>query len=145
MENRFEKFTQYILSLNRSIQRIKSVEMAKLGLKGVHANCMHYLKRSGGLTQAEMVRLCGEDKAYISRAVSALLKAGLVCEQAAEKKRNAKICLTEQGESVAARVDEMVGAAVAAGGEGFTEEDRERFYAYLGRVNDNLDGYLTEK
>lgn len=140
---RFEKFTALILGLNRSIQRIKSEEMIGYGLKCVHVNCLYYLGKSeGGLSQAELVRLCGEDKGYISRAVDKLCKLGFatVCGERA-KRYNAAVVLTESGKTMAGKVYKMADRAVAAGSAGLTDGDREVFYRCLESVNRNLEKY----
>lgn len=145
-KSRFEKFTSLILGLNRSIQRIKHEEMSSYGLKGVHVNCLYYLGKSeNGLPQAELVRLCGEDKAYISRAVDKLCKLGYatVCGES-QKRYNAAVVLTESGRAMADRVYGMADRAVAAGSDGLNDSDRDVFYRCLEAVNRNLENYKVE-
>ncbi len=147
-EGRYEKFTALILGLNRSIQRIKTEEMTAFGLKCVHVNCLFYLGKSeNGLSQAELVRLCGEDKAYISRAVNKLSKLGFVTVEQSEcaKKYNAAVVLTERGREMADKVHKMTDRAVAAGSQGLTDSDREVFYRCLESVNRNLENYKIEE
>ncbi len=140
---RFEKFTALILSINRSVQRIKSAEMAKYGLTGVHVNCIYYLAASGGdgLSQTELTRLCREDKAYISRAVSELFKLGIIEHIDGEKKYKSAIALTESGMKIATDTCEAVERAVRAGSAGLTDEDRAVLYRCLQTVSDNLEKY----
>lgn len=142
---RYERFTSLILSINRSVQRIKSEEMAKLGLKGVHVNCLHYLGANpDGVSQSELVRLCCEDKAYISRAVAYMTEIGIVEERDGEKKYNTLIRLTEQGRALVSQVAVMVDNAVRAGSDGLTDSDRAVLYASLERVSVNLENYVVE-
>ena len=143
MEKRFETFTTQIAQLNRSVQRIKSAEMARFGLKGVHATCMMFLRSRDGMTQAELTRECMEDKATISRAVSALTRCGLVKDNglSGERRYRAPLQLTEKGAAIADRVSGLVDEAVNAGGEGISEEDREILYACLQHINRNLAAY----
>ena len=50
-ETRFEDFVGLISALYKEIQRIKTHESAKLGLKGSDIMCLYYLERSeDGLT-----------------------------------------------------------------------------------------------
>lgn len=73
MIQRFEKFTNGITRIYKSIQKIKKHKMNALGLKGTHVMCLHYLSRhSEGLTAARLCRLCNEDKAGISRILADL-------------------------------------------------------------------------
>ncbi len=140
---RFEKFTSLILGINRSVQRIKSEEMQAFGLNCIHVNCLYYLGYHGGLSQAELGRLCCEDKAYMSRAIAKLKDMGIVqtVQTDREKKYNAAITLTELGKQMSDKVFGMVNRAVYAGSSGLTDADREVFYRCLETVNDNLEHY----
>lgn len=147
MENRLETFTSLILKINRSIQRIKSLEMDAFHLKGIHAMCLLCLSRSEtGLTQAELVRLCQEDKASISRALSELNERGLVRDARAirAKKYNARMLLTAEGEKIARQVREKAFQALDSGAEGIGERDREALYRYLKCIDGNLETYIRE-
>lgn len=142
---RYEKFTSLILSINRSVQRIKSEEMAKLGLKGVHVNCLHYLGANpDGVSQSELVKLCCEDKAYISRAVAYMSELGIVEERDGGKKYNTLIRLTEHGQELVSQVAVMVDNAVRAGSDGLTDADRDVLYASLQKVSVNLENYSVD-
>lgn len=145
MEKRFENFTYLILQINRSIQRIKNMEMTEFGLKGIHAMCLFYLKQyPGALSQAELSKLCAEDKASICRALSELSDRGLLldtqCEQM--KKYNAKLKLTDRGYAIAEQVDQKVGRILDIGGAGLDEEERRMMYKGLEQVNTNLENYV---
>lgn len=147
MENRFETFTSLILQINRSIQRIKSIEMTAFGLKGIHAMCLFYLSRNAsGLTQAELARLCLEDKASVSRALAELKRRELVTDTqpTQEKKYNAKLSLTGSGKKIAQQVLDKALKALDIGAEGISVSDREALYKYLERINDNLETYVRE-
>ena len=140
---RFEQFTSLILRINRSVQRIKSEEMAKFGLTGVHANCLYYLGTSeGGMSQKELTVACREDKAYMSRAIAEMIKLGIV-EHASdgEKKYKSSIVLTDYGKKIAAATCAAVDRAVSAGSEGLTDSDRATLYHCLETVNKNLAKY----
>lgn len=146
MQKRYESFTTLILQLNRSVQHIKSVEMATLNLKGVHASCLAFLKENGSMTQSELTRMCAEDKATISRAVATLMERGLVeCPQqgsSSTRRYRGLLALTEEGSRLAERVCSMVEAAVTAGGSGLTDEERSILYRCLRTVNENLYHYV---
>ena len=54
-ETRFEDFVGLISGLYKEIQRIKTSEGARLGLKGSDVMCLYYLERSkDGLTGADL-------------------------------------------------------------------------------------------
>lgn len=147
MENRFETFTSLISQINRSIQRIKSMEMTAFHLKGIHAMCLFYLRRSAsGLTQAELARLCAEDKASVSRALAELHQRGLVMDTqpGQAKKYNAKLILTDAGKDIAREVCDKAFRALDMGAAGIGDGDREALYRYLERINDNLAAYVRD-
>lgn len=144
MEKRFETFTSLILQINRSIQRLKNLEMKEFDLKGIHAICLFYLSRNPSqLTQGELAKLCLEDKASVCRALSELSERGLVVDSQTEqaKKYNAIIALTEEGSVIAEKVNQKIAKALEIGSEGIKEEDRETLYKHLERINDNLKSY----
>lgn len=99
------------------------------------------------MTQAELVRLCCEDKATVSRAVSILIERGLVqtLQQSKSQLYNALIQLTEAGHAIARKVEEKVNNAVAAGGDSLTESDRVRLYDSLEKISLNLNAYIEGK
>lgn len=137
---RFELFMITINQIYRSIQKLKNREMEKMGLKGTDIMCLLNLSRhEDGLTSAELCTLCVEDKAAISRAVSALMKNGMVVFLEPENHRyRAKLVLTEKGREVSERLLAYIGTAVTKSGDGLTEEEREVFYKALGKISDNL-------
>ena len=144
MENRFETFTSLIQQISRSIQRIKSMEMTEFGLKGIHAICIFHIYRSPDqLTQAELTKLCAEDKATVSRALSELMERKLLtdtqCGQA--KKYNALLRLTEEGNAIAEQVERKVDRALVHASAGLNDEDREVLYRCLQTVSTNLEDY----
>ncbi len=146
MEKRFETFTFLILQINRAIQRIKSLEMTEFQLKGIHAMCLFYLHREPGtLTQAELAKLCAEDKASVCRALSELISRGLLIDTQPyqSKKYNAKLLLTEQGTELAEKVRQKVANALDVVGSGLQENEREILYRCLNRINDNLEQYVN--
>lgn len=143
---RFEKFTSLILSINRSIQRIKSEAMSMFGLNGVHVNCLHYLLTQGDLSQGELTKLCREDKAYMSRAIAKLIKVGMIAQNTDQKRRyHTALSLTESGRAVALEVAKMVESAVFAGSLGLTDGNRTELYGCLEKVNTNLENYIIKE
>lgn len=138
MIHRFESFVTGITTCYKYIQRIKSVEMEELGLKGAHAMCLFYLHHNpDGLTAAQLSTLCAEDKAAISRTISDLRSQGLVAQEPGKNYR-AALFLTESGREVAHRVDELIERWVAAGGDGLTQRQRSDFYDSLALIASNL-------
>lgn len=144
MLNRFDMFTTSITQIYKSLQRIKNREMTEFNLKGTHTMCIFRLGRNpDGMTLTALSAACEEDKAAMSRTVAELTRDGFVTVDS-ERKYRAPITLTDKGRLVAKRVDEMVAEAVAAGGNGLTEEERRNFYYALELISENLKKYLKE-
>ena len=143
MEDLFVDFTVSILTLNKLVQKIKTYEIEKLGLKPVHVMCGYYLnKNPQGLTAKELVELTLEDKAAISRAVKIMQENGFV--QYDSNSRNAVIKLTDKGKEIASHICKRADEAVSAGSIQFTEEERNFFYKSLGAIVDNLKNYYKD-
>lgn len=145
MEDRFETFAHTITQLNRAIQKIKSLEMQELGLKGTHTMCLYYLgKHPDGLTSTELSALCKEDKAAISRSIAELETLSLIQSTVTSGKREyrTKLLLTEKGKHIACHINKKISEFLAIGGAGLTEEEREQFYSCLCLIACNLKHYL---
>ena len=148
MFDRFEKFALTIAQINRYIQKIKTLEMTDLGLKGNHTMCLYYLgKYTDGLTSSELCTLCKEDKAAVSRTVAELEASGYITADSTEGKREyrTKLRLTKKGEGVVCILDTKIRNAVDLGGNGLTEEQRQTFYAALDIISANLEKFTKEK
>ena len=137
MQDRFEAFVTGINICYKFIQKIKTTEMTKFNLKGIHAMCIYFLQRNeDGLTAAQLSRLCSEDKAAISRGLSTLSEQGYI--ESGEKKYRDKIKLTQKGKELGEYVNEHIRQWVISGGNGLTEEERNTFYRVLSLISDNL-------
>lgn len=145
IEERFGLFVSLISKINRSIRRIKDFEMRDVGLRGIHVMILFNLKESaGGLTQAELADVCGEDKASISRTIAWMQERGLVrSDEAGRRRRNVALTLTEEGREKARFLAERIVSAVNAGSSGLREPERGDLYESLTRVDRNLAAYLA--
>ena len=143
MIQRFETFVTNITSIYRSIQKLKSQEMASLGLKGTHVMCLFQLRQHPeGLTSTQLAQLCEEDKAAISRALTELRERGLtsVEETPGQRRYRAPVTLTEAGREVTHQMDRKILGAVRQGAQGYTAEERDTFYRVLLQIAENLQG-----
>ncbi len=140
MQERFEQFTVLIAKISRSIRRIKTEEVAELGLKSSHVSCLYHLYKAKTLTAKELCGLCDEDKAAISRSLDYLEGNGYAyCGDASKKRYNSPFVLTEKGKEVSERLVEKIDRALLRGGEGLTEENRKVFYESLALISENLE------
>ena len=138
MNQRFQSFVTGITVCYKYIQRIKSMEMTELGLKGTHVMCLFFLYQNPeGLTAAKLCQLCAEDKAAISRTVSELKSRGYITTLS-EKAYRAMLTLTAAGQEVARKFDHLIEGWVSTGGDGLSDEERSDFYKTLSTITDNL-------
>ena len=140
MKQRFETFVTAITQINRSIQRLKTSEMADFGLKGTHVMCLFQLQQhEEGLTSVQLAQFCDEDKAAISRTVSELRQRGLVdVPEGSGRRYRVQITLTPQGREIAHKMDPKIIGAVDAAAQGYTPQEREIFYRVLLKIAENL-------
>lgn len=146
MVDRFEQFCTAISSIQRCIQKIERVEMAKYGLKGPHAQCMIAMVRyPEGVTAARLCEICDKDKAAISRTVSELEQAGMVLRHDPDGKRYRSVLrLSEKGQEIAASVNDLVLVAVSKASEGYDKETQQTFVRVLGLIAGNLNTICRE-
>ena len=147
MKQRFETFVMAIASISRSLQKLKSAEMADLGLKGNHVMCLYQLQQNDqGLTATQLAEFCEEDKAAISRTVADLREQGLVSIlEDGSKRYGRRIRLTDQGRQVSAVMDEKIIGAVKAATQGYSDQEREVFIRVLLLVDENLQAACAEE
>ena len=141
MIRRFKEFTKNISFAYKYIIKIKSAAIKEFGLKGSHVMCLFYIGESeNGLTATKLCKLCGEDKAAISKSLAALVELGYVeLENDENKKYRSKYSLTKSGKKVKNALDFKIADVVSDGGIGLTEEEREVFYSALQKIVDNLE------
>lgn len=150
MIKRFGRFVIDISLIYKNVQKIKKVQMERMGLKGSHVMCLNCLKvNEKGMTAAEISHMIKEDKAGISRAMSDLLEMGFIEYReenpSPEKRRyRARAVLTEKGNQVADKMGEMIVDAVCYAGENLTNHERAVFYKVLGEISSRLDEYVLK-
>ena len=146
--DRFETFVISINELSRQLNRIKNREMQRFGLRAGHVMPLYYLgMNEQGLTCSELVTLCREDKAAISRTLAQLSDKGFVSRDVREDKRayRARYHLTEAGRSLVDEINACIERALFSGGSGLTDKKRADFYNSLAIILNNLSSYLEEK
>lgn len=140
MIDRFEKFSYAIAEISRCWHKLTAEELAKYGLKGPHATYLATLYRhSDGITAPELCRICGKDKADVSRMMSIMEKKGLVKKEGQNRSMyRGLLKLTEEGKKVAAHICARAALATELAGQDLTEETRTVFYSALGTITERL-------
>ncbi len=138
MEDRYTNFTRLMLNISRCVQKIKKVEMEKLGFKGNQVEVLLALsQRKEGLNFAELCEACDEDKAAISRTVKDLTSKGLLLQEGEQKYKN-NIKLTDQGREVGRLVCGKIEDFIELGSRGVSLKEREKMYEILEKISKNL-------
>ncbi|WP_321971536.1 MarR family winged helix-turn-helix transcriptional regulator [Paratractidigestivibacter sp.] len=142
-EERFEDFVGLIATIEKEIQRIKTAELARFGLRAGDLMCVYNLqKHPEGLTSAELARLAGIDRAAVSRVVCRLSAEGFIevgeDDGPSNGRYRAPLRLTEKGHAVMVEVDDIIRNVVSAAGSGLSAENREAMYKSLSSVLEQL-------
>ena len=123
---RFKLFTSLMSKINKSIRKIKAMEMAEFNLKSTHVSCLYYLYE--------------EDKAAISRTLDYLESNGyLTCDAKCKKRYKSPLKLTNKGKMVALKIREKICKVLDAVGMVISEENRIIFYESLKLISSNLE------
>ena len=145
MEERFRNFTVLITKLYRSIRKIKSEETEEYGLSNSHVSCLYYLYKEETLTLKELVDICLEDKAILSKATSYLETNGfIVCDSDQKKRYNGYFKLTDKGLSIAKNIASKIDNILNYASADLNEEDREILYKSLASISKRLDRFCEK-
>ena len=147
-QSRFEDFVGLITLISKEISRIKTVEAAKLGLRGSDIMCLYYLgQNEEGLTGAELARESDVTRPAVSRTLAHLEEDGFVevCgEQATGSRYRAPVRLTEKGRQVNAEASEIIRRVVTEVGEELGDIQRVQMYRSLNLILERLRGISRE-
>lgn len=140
MQNRFFKLAATLSEIDRYSHKLASEEMAKYGLSSPHAVYLDALyQHDEGITAAKLAKLCGRNKADVSRMVAALEKKELVCkERVSGTLYRARLRLTQKGKEAAESLRQRVTSAMEHMEYGISEENRENFYRALELITANM-------
>ena len=142
MIERFIEFTSNIAQAYKQINRIKSEKMADFGLKASHVMCLFYIgKHASGLTAGELVELCREDKAGISKCLGELKKQQLIemDDDNGMRKYRTRYRITSKGAAIYESISGIIVEVVEKCGADLSEEERSVFYRSLGVIVGNLE------
>lgn len=151
MQERFQRFTNLITSISRSIYRMKTEAMAKYDLKSSHLSCMYYLTAGKARTAAQLAKLSEEDKANVSRTLGELEKRGLITREIGSQGRPKRtITLTVEGAKIGEFLREHIENIFQIVSEDIDEAERDAMYRSLTRIDKRLrmlseaDGNTTQ-
>lgn len=136
--DRFLHFEAMIGSAAKSIQRLKALRMDAFHLSAAHTSCLTALLRAmpAGLTQTELRRSLGMDRAQVSRVLSGLCERGYVCGDGSGYKRPYR--LTENGLQVSQEIDSIIREVLGYVSGSIPPGEIERFYQTFSIITENL-------
>lgn len=137
---RFEQFSFSIFEISHFWHQLTAQEMEKHGLKGSHTLYLLTLYRyPEGISSKDLGRICGRDKADVSRMLSSLEAMGYVRKEGIHQRLyGGTFKLTEAGLQLTVKLRKRVEQAVDCAGAGLTDTGRTAFYNALQTIHDNV-------
>ena len=139
-QDRFDKFNHYATCAIKSINKLKIMGMLPFGLTGAHTVCLRYLYNyPDGLTRTKLVRLCGIDKAQVSRIINDLCSKGYVIETENENINYRKrLKLTPLGKDTTEEINQKILKVNSFVSDDIPVEELEVFYKTLDLICERL-------
>ncbi len=99
-----------------------------------------YFSRHPGATQTDLAQHSGRDKAQLARLIKGLRDRGLLAVEAdAEDRRNLRLTLTAEGQSVQRALQQQAKRLGAKAVDGLSAAERRQLVELLRRVSGNLN------
>jgi DNA-binding MarR family transcriptional regulator len=131
--------------LFRMGERFLNRELTGSGVSSGPAPLLLELRDGKHCNLASLAMAAGVDKAYITRAVQSLERAGYVTVTvAAEDRRSIAVTLTGEGRAVVGRVEAAMHTWLAIVCHGVAQADLDTVVAVLDRFYANARGFLAE-
>ena len=138
-KDRFILFSTFLNDAQKSLARIKHKKMDSFGLGSAHTLCMCLLEeRPQGVTKSELARLCGVDKAQISRVVSDILEKNYASISNPECNYRQKYVLTEEGRAIAVEMRKLILEINTFVSENIPADQIDNFYDTFKVICSNL-------
>lgn len=143
---RFVRFSLGISEITKYLYRIEAEELQRYDLKGAHSlYIMSLYQHPEGITATELSKVCGRDKADVSRMIGSLFEKGLIQKEGGYHNRyGGSWRLTKEGMQLAHDLQNRIEYFVEEAGKGLTQDNREMFYESLEQIAKNLK-HLWEK
>lgn len=138
MDDRYTLFTNIIASLNRSIYLIKDEETNKYGLKSMHVSVLYNVYKYKSLTQVELIDICQENKAAISRTLKFLMDENLIEIMDENGKYKKHYCVTEKGKEIGEQIEERINTILDAAAGDISDSNKDKMYKCLFVIDRNL-------
>jgi DNA-binding MarR family transcriptional regulator len=133
-------FADQFLAASRAIRACLERELQPLGMHAGQNLLLARLLHEDGLTPGELADRIGVETPTVTRMAQRMERVGLVrrVPDGADR-RLVRVYLTEAGARLRALMPSATRAVAERALEGFTAEERERFAAFLRRMNRTLE------
>jgi len=137
--DRFILFSSLLNDAQKSIARLKYKKMDSYGLGSAHTLCLCVLyDNAQGVNKTELARLCGVDKAQISRIISDLLEKKYVAVATPERNYRQKYVLSEEGLAVTEEIKNIVRTINEYVSGDIPKDQLDTFYTIFRTICENL-------
>ena len=139
---RFVPFILYTERIAKNIKRLADKTMEPYGLRSAHVMCILQLAKSEkGLSSAQLSKVCGVDKAFISRITAELMEKNYIIRNVGPQqgKYKTKFVLTEEGNEIYSFINERIGQFIKIVSKNTPIRKLEIFYEVLNSIDNELD------
>lgn len=139
---RFVPFVLYTERISKNIKRLADAKMEPYGIRSAHIMCILQLAKSEeGLSSAELSRVCGVDKAFISRITSELMEKNYISRDIGPKqgKYKTKFLLTDSGIEICKIINNLISEFIRKINKNTPVKKLETFYDVLNSIDTELD------
>ena len=139
---RFVPFVLYTERISKNIKRLADAKMEPYGIRSAHIMCILQLAKSKeGLSSAELSRVCGVDKAFVSRITSELMEKNYISRDIGPKqgKYKTKFLLTDEGVKIYNVMNDIINQFIQKTSKNTPVKKLETFYEVLNSIDTELD------
>lgn len=114
---------------------------ADLGLTEGQPKILYILRRNPGILQKDLAELCGIRPSTLTVLLRKMEVENFIYKESCSVsggKKAYKICLTNEGQAMADRLEEVVEFLEKKGFSGFSEAERKTLLALLSRIDANM-------
>ena len=144
---RFVPFILYTERISKNIKRLADSKMEPYGIRSAHIMCILQLAKSKeGLSSAELSKVCGVDKAFVSRITNELMEKKYISRDIGPKqgKYKTKFLLTDSGVEICKIINELLSEFIRKINKNTPVKKLETFYEVLNTIDIELDD-ITNK
>ena len=142
MKDRFATFTIHMNQISRNIRLIEDHMMKEFDLRNSHVSCLYFLYIKRNLTTESLCKICGQEKASITKAILHLKTKGFISVDVEDENRKKNILvLTPKGKTVAKKITATINEILGQMDDEISEEERLEFYRCLDIVCRKIADY----